>query len=256
MPHLAAGQQGTIVPLPDKDREMLDTYLGKGVVGRPVEARPLTEPLKWMPLEKNTWRYRMTYGDLKGQIVEDRVSRLEQPASGAEWKLELDKTEILFLRKTPSGDVVCATHSDLNTGMDSVNDPPALQVVQGMKPEQSVEKHFSVKVFDPREPSKVKYNGGLDLTLTYVGAYEVTTPAGRFEAVLIKSICRGEVGPATVMDVRYRLYAQGAGMVAMVKDKLASAYLFFGDHSKTGKVLLEIPKKATTEAPAAASRTD
>ena len=255
-PRPVVGQQGVTVALPDKDREVLDTYLGKDVVGRAVEAKPLTEPLKWMPLETNAWRYQMTYGDLKGRIVEDRISRLEPPASGANWKLELDKAEILFLRKAPCGDVECVTHSDLDSGMDSTNDPPAPQAVQGMKPGQSVQKHFNVKVSDPHEPGKVKYTGQLDLTLTYVGAYQVRTPAGTFEAVLLKSACKGKVGPAKVVDVRYRLFARDVGMVAMVKDKLASAYLLFGDHTKTGKVLAEIPKKAVAEALVATSRAD
>lgn len=249
-PSLAAGQPGKTIRLPDADRKMLDTYLGKGVVGRAVEARPLTEPLKWMPLEENAWRYRMTYGNRKGKTVDDRILRLDRPASDANWRMEIDKTEILYLRTTPSGDVECVTHTDLDTGLDSVNDPPAPHLVRGLKPGQSIKRHFRVKVFDPGKRGRAKYSGELDLVLTYVGAYEVTVPEGRFEAVLTKSTCTGKVGPANVADVRYRLFARDVGMVAMVKDKTASAYLFFGVSSKIGKVLLEIPPKAASDAPA------
>jgi hypothetical protein len=255
-PQIVAARLGRSIPLPDKDREMLDTYLGKGVVGQAVEAMPLMDPLKWMPLKKNTWRYRMTYGKWKGQTIDDRISPLERHASGADWKMEIDKTEILYLQRTPSGDIECVSHTDLDTGLDSANDPPEPHLTQGLKPGQSIKKHFSVKVNDPSEPSKVKYSGDLDLTLTYVGAYKIATPAGTFEAVLTRSICKGKVGPANVVDVRYQLFAQDVGMVAMAKDNIASAYLFFGTSSKIGKVLVEIPQKAATEAPATASKAD
>ncbi len=255
-PQVAAGRQDRTIPLPDEDREMLDTYLGKGVVGQAVEAMPLTEPPKWMPLKKDTWRYRMTYGNWKGQTIDDRISPLKQHASGADWKMEIDKTEILYLRKTPSGNVECVYHTDLDTGLDSANDPPEPYLVQGLKPGQSIKKHYGVKVFDPNKPSKVKYRGELDLTLTYIGAYKVAIPAGTFEAVLIKATCKGKVGPANVVDVRYHLFVQDVGMVAMVKDNIASAYLFFGSSSKIGKVLVEIPQKAATGAPATTSKVD
>jgi hypothetical protein len=244
----AAGQQATTFPLPDADRQALDTYLGTGVVGKAVAARPITDPLKWMPLENTTWQYLMTSGDLKGQTVDHKFSRLERDESGANWKVEIGKTDILFLRKTASDDVEFMSHPELDTGLNPSNDPPAPVLVRGMKPGQTIKKQFNVKVYYLNEPGKTKHEGSLELALTYVGAYEVTTPAGKFEAALIKSDYKGKVGPAKVEDVQYRLVTEGVGVVAMVEDKSVSAYLLYKDYTKIGKVLAEMPKRAATGA--------
>ncbi len=245
----AAGQQGVTIPLPDADRQALETYLGTGVVGKAVPAKPITDPLKWVPLENATWRYQMTSGDLKGQIVDHKFSRLERDESGANWKVEIGNTDILFLRKTKSDDVEFMSHPELDTGLNPANDPPAPLLVRGMKPGQTVKKKFNVKVYYLNEPSKVKHSGSLELALTYVGAYEVTTPAGKFEAALIKSDYKGKVGPAKVEDVQYRLFVEGVGIAAMVEDKSVSAYLVYKDYTKIGKVLAEVPKRAAASQP-------
>jgi hypothetical protein len=246
MPCVAASQQNAPIPLPDKDREMLDKYLGKGVVGKAVAGKPITDPLKFEPLVNATWRYLMTSGDLKGQIVDHKFSRLERDPSGATWKGEIGTTDILFLRKTKTNDVEFMSHPELDTGLNTAYNPPAPLLVRGMKPGQTINKCFEVKVYYLNEPEKVKHSGSLELALTYVGAYEVTTPAGKFEAVLIKSDYKGKVGPAKVTDVQYRLFVEDVGIAAMIEDKSVSAYLLYKDYTKIGKVLMKIPQKAAT----------
>ena len=246
LPRHAAAQQGAAIPLPDEDRKALDTYLGAGVVGKAVAGKPLTEPLKWAPLENSTAHYQMTSGDQKGQLVDHKFSGLERDPSGATWKVEIGKTDLLYMRKTESGDVEFMSHPELDTGLNTAYQPPAPLLVKGMKPGETVKKHFDVKVYYLNEPDKIKHSGSLDLALTYVGAYEVTTPAGKFEAALIKSDYTGKVGPAKVDDVQYRLFVEGVGVVAMIEDKSVSAFLVYNDYTKIGKVLAEIPKQAPT----------
>ena len=185
---------GKVIQLPAEDRKILDEFLGKGVVGKAVAGKPLTEPLKFVPLENTTWRYRMTSGDLKGQIVDHKFSRLERDASGATWKVEIGKTDILFLRKTESDNVEFVSHPELDTGLNTAYYPPAPLLVRDMKPGQTSKKKFDVKVYYLNEPGKVKHSGSLELALTYVGAYEVTTPAGKFEAAHNGTIFLDEVG--------------------------------------------------------------
>lgn len=246
VPRGAGAQQGAPIPLPDEDRKALEKYLGAGVVGKAVAAKPLTDPLKWVPLENTTWSYRMISGDQKGQIVDHKFSRLERDPSGATWKVEIGNTDILFMRKTDSNDVEFVSHPELDTGLVTAYQPPAPLLVHDMKPGQSRKKQFDVKVYYMNEPEKVKHSGSLELTLTYVGAYEVTTPAGKFEAALIKSDYKGKVGPAKVDDVQYRLFVEGVGVVAMIEDKSVSAYLLYKDYTKIGKVLEKIPQQVAT----------
>ena len=219
------------------------------MVGKAVAGKPLTEPLKFLPLENTTWRYKMTSGDQKGQVVDHKFSALERDPSGATWKVEIGKTDILFLRKTETNNVEFVSHPELDTGLITAYYPPAPLLVRGMKPGQKSQKKFDVKVYYMNEPSKIKHTGSLELTLHYVGAYEVSTPAGKFQAALIKSYYKGKVGPAKVDDVQYRLFVENLGLAAMIERKYVSAYLLYKDHTKIGKVLAEIPQQAAKRSP-------
>lgn len=244
----AASQQGAI-PLPDEDQKVLDKYLGAGVVGKAVEGKPFTEPLRFVPLENSTWRYLMTSGDLKGQIVDHKFSRLERDESGATWRVDIGKTDIVYLHKTTSNGVEFTSYPELDAGLNTTYEPPVPLLVLDMKPGQAIKKQFKVMVYYLDEPNKLRHSGSLELTLTYVGAYEVTTPAGKFEATLLRSYYKGKVGPAKVEDVQYRLMVEGLGVVAMIEDRSVSACLLYRDYRKIGKVLAEMPQRATTVAP-------
>jgi hypothetical protein len=239
----ASAQQGAPIPLPDEDRKILDEFLGQGVVGKAIAGKPLAEPLKFVPLLNTTWRYKMTSGDLKGQLVDHAFHQLERDPSGATWKAQIGTTDELFLRKTETNDVEFVSHPELDTGLITAYEPPAPLLVRGMQPGQKSSKTFGVKVYYMNEPGNIKHTGSLELTLHYVGAYEVTTPAGKFEAVLIKSYYKGKVGPAKVDDVQYRFLAENVGVVAMIEDKKVSAYLLYKDYTKIGKVLAEMPQQ-------------
>jgi hypothetical protein len=239
--YAVAASGGQPIPLPGEDKKILDKFLGKGVVGKAVVGKPMDEPLRFVPLENTTWRYRMTSGDLKGKVVDHKFSSLERDPSGATWKAEIGDTDILMLRKTETNNVEFVSHPELDTGLITTYDPPAPLLVRGAKPGDSGKVKFNVKVYYMDNPGKLKHEGYLELKLSYVGAYEVTTPAGKFEAALVKSDYQGKVGPAKVSDVQYRFLAEGVGVVAMIEQKDVSAYLLYKDHTKIGKVLEEIP---------------
>ena len=80
-------------------------------------------------------------------------------------------------------------------------------------------------------------------TATYVGAYEVTVPAGTFEAILLRIDAKIHVGPAKVEDTQYLFYAKGVGKVAEVEAQRIAAVLIYHSHSKTAKVLTSYPKR-------------
>jgi hypothetical protein len=85
----------------------------------------------------------------------------------------------------------------------------------------------------------LKYKGRLKVTHTYLGAYEITVPAGKFETVLIRSYYEGKVGPAHVVDGGYTFYARDVGIVASVERMHVTAFLFYDKRTKTPKVLVQ-----------------
>ena len=77
----------------------------------------------------------------------------------------------------------------------------------------------------------------VDLTLTYVGAYKVTVPAGTFDAALLRWHYKGKVGPATIDDIQARFIAKDMGMVADAEKLDVAAFLIYNEKTKFGKVL-------------------
>ena len=67
----------------------------------------------------------------------------------------------------------------------------------------------------------------------------MTGPAGKFHASLLKWEYKGKIGPASVKDIQYRLFAKDVGPTAMIEKMDVSAFLIYQDHTKYGKVLVE-----------------
>ena len=107
-----------------------------------------------------------------------------------------------------------------------------------MKPGTSRSMCINVRVFDLSRPDKPSHSGHLDLTYTYVAAYEVTVPAGTYEAALFKWNYDGKVGPPRVEDDQYWFFAEGVGPVARIDKKDISAVLIYRDTSKIASVLV------------------
>ena len=100
---------------------------------------------------------------------------------------------------------------------------------------------MKVNVYDLSDPKDVEHKGSLDVTLTYVGAYRVTVPAGTFDAALLKWDFKGKIGPASVEDIQARFVAPGIGMVAAAEKRDVAAFLIYNDNTKVGKVLVQKP---------------
>jgi hypothetical protein len=62
-------------------------------------------------------------------------------------------------------------------------------------------------------------------------------PAGTYPAALIEWQYNGQVGPASVTDVEYLLFADGVGPVAAIDKQDVSAFLVYNNSTKFGKVL-------------------
>jgi hypothetical protein len=78
-----------------------------------------------------------------------------------------------------------------------------------------------------------------NVTLTYVGAYRVTVPAGTFDAAPLKWDFKGKIGRASVEDIQARFAP--CGMVAAAEKYDVAAFLIYNDNTKVGKILAQKP---------------
>ncbi len=129
--------------------------------------------------------------------------------------------------------------SDSGEGVVVVTTPANPFVLKGMKPGETRSFSQTVAVNSLDEPTKKDYSGSLDGTYTYVGTYQVTVPAGSYQAILLRMNVQGKVGPAHTRDTAYYFFAPGVGVVAMISQEDVEAFWII--HIDTsGKVLVAI----------------
>ena len=228
---------GMIIELQGEDKDAL-AILGKGVVGKALSAKPITDTARLMPLEEGKWTYRVLAGDQKGTNQEDKIERSKHEESGKSWRRVLGKKFIEYYRVRNGGKIEMASEVDLLEDVITRYAPLFPVIFNGMRPGEQNEVKTDIRVYDLHDPTDEKYKGHLKIIHTYVGAYEVTVPAGKYQTVLIKSSYTGKVGPASVNDVEYVFYAEGVGIVATVERSHVTAFLFYDKKTETPKVLV------------------
>jgi len=227
----------SVIELDLSDKKAL-SELGRGVVGKALSAEPITDTAALMPLRKGIWTYRLLPGDQKGANQEDVITRSKHGRSGISWRRVIGKKCIEYFLVTERGDIKMVTEVDLEEDVLTRYRPAFSMMFNGMRPGEKSEVETDIRVYDLHDPTHEKYRGHLKVTHTYIGAYEVNVPAGRYSTVLIKSSYEGKVGPATVRDVGYAFYAAGVGMVASIERMRVTAFLVYDKRTRTPKVLV------------------
>jgi len=117
-------------------------------------------------------------------------------------------------------------------------EPPLSYLIVGLAPWETRVFEGKMEVYSSSDPGTKWYSGRIRATTAYAGAYQVTTPAGTFPAVLIRTDYRIDIlGVVSVKDTLHTFYAEGVGKVAETEHRRVSMGLF-KTHTKVGKVLL------------------
>lgn len=234
----AAAADGPVIELSSADQQTLDSLLGQGVVGKAVPAAPLSATFE--ALREGTWTYKIVGGDDEKGTEEHVVKQLTRDSSGRSWRYGVGK-RVLFLHQTDDGGLTVQSEQDTDQGVISHFSPAEPLLVPGLQPGDSKDYTIDVKVYDLSDPKDVTHSGSLQVTYSYLGAYQVTVPTGTYDAALIKWVYQGKVGPAKIEDTQYRFVVEKTGMVAAIDNKQISALLIYHDDSKVGKVLEKQP---------------
>jgi len=235
----AADDDAPVVPLPVDARDAL-AALGEGVVGGALPARPIREPAKLRHLEPGTWTYEIVDGANRGQVQTVVVERVSPDDTGAAWRVVTDGDEIQQLRVTTEHEVLKLSQTDRQSDR-SVVYRPGLVLEPGMRAGESKTVETRLVTYKASRPDEIEYEGTLAYTTRYVGAYRVTTPAGRFDARLLEHHYVMRIGPATAENHSYDLYADGVGAIAEVARESVSALWIYRRSSESARVLLRAP---------------
>ena len=228
----------SIFDLSAADRAEIEKYLGRGVVGRAVDAPVLEDPSRFFQQDKeDIITMKAVHGDNKGKTLQVRMQKFQRNNLPITWRLSMaDERWLGEIQQ--NGDIVLSATEDENNDVISIYDPPEPVLIQGMRPRESKKIRLDVAVYDLAQPTRKKYGGYLDLVYTYVGAFEVTVPAGTFTALLFSWKYDGKVGPASIQDDQYWFFAEGVGAIARIDKKDISAMLIYHDQAKVAEVLV------------------
>jgi hypothetical protein len=228
---------GVVLPLPPDDQQQLTAMLGSGVVGQALSSAPIADVSVYFPLQERTFTYQVTAGKNAGQTQQLAVARATRPSGSPAWRFGLSPSLAGFLRQTASGDLLMPAVSDSGEGVIVVTTPPNPFLLNGMQPgaSRTVSQTVAVNYLD--DPTRRDYSGTLNAKYTYVGTYQVTVPAGTYQAILVRLHYTGKVGPAHTDDTAYYLFAPQVGVVAMVSQEDVEAFWIIHIDSRSGKVL-------------------
>jgi hypothetical protein len=237
-----AGAEAKPVPLdPDVKKDL--ALLGDGVVGKALPAPPLDDLADYLNLGSGQWHYEIVHGGKAGNKVRtETYAAAESPQKGGKaWKRVIGDEYVEYLRVHPDGKVSKYAEDDLSVGYGA-NLVPGVLVHPGLKVGETFSIESELEAFKAGHPDDIKYRGKVTTNLTYLGVFEVTTPAGTFPAILIRNDFDVDVGPATVSDTMYSFFAKGVGKVAELETQTISALLVYHSKSKIGKLLADWSK--------------
>jgi len=231
---IAAAQ---VLPLPAEDQHDIAKMLGAGVVGEALPSVPISDVALYFPLEERVMTYQVTSGPNAGQMQNLEVAKGKRPGGNPAWRFGLSSSLAAFLRQTAGGDLYMPAVSDSGEGVVIVTTPPNPFLLNGMKPGATRTVRQSVAVNYLDDPTDRRYSGTLTAKFTYVGTYQVTVPAGTYQAILIRFKTDGKVGPAHTTDTAYYFFAPHVGVVAMISQQDVEAFWIIHIDSRSGKVL-------------------
>jgi hypothetical protein len=232
-----AGAQGTVLPLPPADQQKLAANLGAGVVGAALPSERITDTSAYFPLNEKTFVFQVTSGSNAGNTQNLVLKKARRPGGTVSWRFNFAPSLAGFISATAGGDLIMPAISDVDEGVIVVTTPANPFVLTGLKPGESRSFRQKVSVNYLDDPTKRDWGGRLNATYTYVGTYNVTVPAGTFNAILIRFAYRGKVGPADVVYTAWYFFARGVGLVAMVNLEDVSAFWIYHNDTTIGKVL-------------------
>jgi hypothetical protein len=232
-------RHATAVALSSETRAALEP-LGEGVVGEALPAAPITRPPKLYHLQPGHWEYRIVAGANRGHVEKVQIERVASDDRDATWQIVTNTGDLQQFKVTRQHEVVKLAQEDADSDRLVVYQP-GLVLDPGMQVGQSKTVDAKIRSYKRQKREEVEYDGKLTYTTSYLGAYRVTTPAGRFDARLLRHEYDIKIGPAKSHNVSYSFYADGVGNVAEVARDDVSAVLVYRRKTLTARVLLTLP---------------
>ena len=157
---------------------------------------------------------------------------------GETWTRTVGQEYTLHLQRTADGYLVLPSEIAHAHNALVRFEPPLIYLIAGMEPGERRVFDGTLDVYSSSRPAMKLYRGRIRATTVYAGVHQVTTPAGTFQAAVIKTEYEIDILKiVSVRDTLYTFYAEGVGKVAEAERRRVVMGLLKTD-TKVGKVLL------------------
>jgi len=218
------------------------SVFGEGFLVRSIDAPVIDQPARWIGRKSGDYVYRFTTGSDDGSPVqtERHIPNSDDPSRA--WERHIGERLVETFVSTDAEDVLIVEEVDHQHGFrmeikPGIHWPP--NVAAG--DEWQIDAALNVYEIDSGEFFK---DGTLKSTITYEGAFRIRTPAGEFDAILMREDFLMHIGPLQAEDDRFLFFAKDVGLVAEIEAIRASALLLLHIKEDSAKVLQSYPRQA------------
>jgi hypothetical protein len=222
----------------------LNEILGEGVV-EPTQAgaldasRPLGDPLIRARWEPGEWTYRITSGARRGTTISETLAPIDTTGNGKTWRRTIGEEYTLYVSQAADGSLVVPSEIAHAHKALVRFDPPLAYLMAELEPGATRVFDGRMEVYRARHPDSKLYSGRIRATTALAGSYRVKTPAGTFDATLVRTDYKIDIfALVSVTDTLYTFYAEGIGKVAEAGRQRMSAMGLLDTNTQIGKVLL------------------
>ncbi len=154
-----------------------------------------------------------------------------------QWEYRMNGDEAQILEETAEGSLVIQGAVDKHEGVSTRFEPPKPLLRLHSAVGETTRQNYAILVYDLKSPDQLKHSGSMEALITPLGTFKIKVPAGTYEGLLVRSIAKGEVGPAKLEDTQYRFYARDTGLIASLEQRKVSAFKIYQSTNKVVRVL-------------------
>jgi hypothetical protein len=151
--------QNVVISLPAEDRQIIESHLGPGIVGKALPSSRIDDVSAYFPLREVSSAYQVVSGPNAGSTQILSLAKVKRPAGKTAWRFQLSPSLASFIRPTAGGDLIVPAVADMGEGVLVITTPANLFLVKGMKPGESRSYVQQVTVDELDDPSDQRYSG-------------------------------------------------------------------------------------------------
>lgn len=166
-------------------------------------------------LQASSARFRVEQGEGEGEVVVREIVAGDDDATTLrEFIEDHELISEQFVRQDTDGSLLMHTMHNTRRGRITTFEPPLVLMPAHLPTDEVYEQSVRVFVADLDDPEQINERGTGESVIRYRGIQRIQTPAGAFDAHLVRSELTTDFGPAKAQRITDRWYAPDLGLVA------------------------------------------